>query len=189
MSNLQECNLCAERSYCRAPVSGCGDMNAEVCWLGRNPGYDEDQLGRPFVGNAGGKLNEGLNLTGLTRAKCWIDNISKCMTPKDVVPTQQCRKTCSSVWLLPTLCELKRLRLVVALGNEALHYFLNQSMVSELHGTIFPVPHAKVGQEGVAVFISYHPSAALRSTMMNNHFKSDMQRLKHYLMRQHLVTT
>ena len=184
---LKDCKQCREREYGTGPVPGCGNIDALVCLLGRNPGVQEDPVKRPFVGKAGGKLNEGLWLAKLPRAACWVDNVSKCMTPSNVKPTQQCLRICSETWLKPTLYNMKELKLVVVLGNQALHYFEPREVVGDLHGTVLPVAAGKVGKEGVSMFVSYHPSAALRSTIMNGYFINDMTRLSCYLRKNKLI--
>lgn len=188
VTQLADCKLCMERNYCRRPVPGIGPMDAEICFLGRNPGPDEDAVGRPFVGKAGGKLNEGFAMIKLPRADCRIENVVKCMTPKDKSPTQQCRKICSQTWLGPTLLSMEKLRLVVTLGNEALHYFISNITVGDFHGLVLPAPSNLVSHAGVEVFVSFHPSAALRSTLMNQHFVHDFQKLGYYLSSLHLLS-
>lgn len=180
---LKDCNLCIERNYGTGPVPGCGDLNALVCLLGRNPGISEDPVGRPFVGRAGGKLNEGLWVAKLPRQHCYVTNVSKCMTPTNVKPTQQCLRICSSTWLKKELDSLKQLKLVVVLGNQALHYFERHLTVGDLHGFVLPARE----NYSCPIFVSYHPSAALRSTIMNRHFIDDMFKLGHYLRKNKLV--
>lgn len=187
---LKDCNLCRERHYGTGPVPGCGNVAlAEICLLGRNPGVEEDPVKRPFVGRAGGKLNEGLVIAKCPRRLCYVTNVGKCMTPTNVNPTQQCLRICSDTWLTDELVALPKLKLVVSLGNQALHYFEKLGTVGELHGTVLPVAAGRIpGKEDVSVFVSYHPSAALRSTAMNKHFMNDMTRLGQYLRKHNLVT-
>jgi len=186
---LKNCDLCRERTYGTGPVPGCGNMQlAQVCLLGRNPGVEEDPIKKPFVGRAGGKLNEGCVLARLLRSMCYVTNVSKCMTPTNVNPTQQCLRICSDTWLTDELIALPKLKLVVTLGNQALHYFERHGTVGELHGTVLPVDAGRIpGKEGVSIFVSYHPSAALRSTLMNTHFMNDMTKLGRYLRKNSLV--
>lgn len=185
---LEDCTLCRERNYGTGPVPGCGNiLLAQICLLGRNPGVEEDPIKRPFVGRAGGKLNEGCVLAKLLRSICYVTNVGKCMTPTNVNPTQQCLRICSDTWLKDELAALVQLKLVVTLGNQALHYFERHGTVGELHGTVLPAEADKTGKEGVSIFVSYHPSAALRSTIMNRHFMNDMIRLGHYLRKNDLV--
>lgn len=186
---LKDCDLCRERKYGTGPVPGCGNvLLSKICLLGRNPGVEEDPVGRPFIGRAGGKLNEGLVLANLPRGVCRVTNVAKCMTPTNINPTQQCLRICSDTWLKDELYSIIQLKLVVTLGNQALHYFEKHGTVGELHGTVIPTTKDKVGKEDVSIFVSYHPSAALRSTLMNIHFMNDMRRLNHYLKKNKLVT-
>lgn len=180
---LKDCKLCIERKYGTGPVPGCGSLEALICLLGRNPGVSEDPVGRPFVGRAGGKLNEGLWTAKLPRSLCYVTNVSKCMTPSDVKPSQQCLRICSDTWLKDELDSLKQLKLVIVLGNQALHYFERHISVGDMHGYVLPAR----GDYSYDVFVSYHPSAALRSTLMNQHFMSDMARLGHHLRKKKLV--
>ena len=46
-------------------VPGEGPSNAKVMFIGEGPGYNEDQQGRPFVGQAGQFLEDLLRLAGL----------------------------------------------------------------------------------------------------------------------------
>lgn len=183
---LSECNLCKERKYGHGPVPGVGSLEVEICLLGRNPGVDEDRIGRPFVGKAGGKLNDGLIIAKCPRSICRVDNVVKCMTPKDVKPSQQCQRMCSATWLKATLRNMPNLKLVVTLGNEALHYFETLASVGELHGTLLTI-HRNWLHNDVDIFCSYHPSAALRSTIMDKHFVRDMEKLGRYLQENKLI--
>ena len=183
---LKDCKLCPEREYGNGPVPGCGDLCVQFCLLGRNPGRSEDSLGRPFVGKAGGKLNEGLVLAGLPRARCYVSNVAKCMTPSNVNPTQQCQRICTTTWLDDELYRLAQLKLIVTLGNEALHVFFKQLTVGEYHGLILPT---WLGERNIDIFLSYHPSAALRSTLMNKHFMGDMTKLGQHLKKNRFVGT
>jgi len=150
---LKDCKLCPERNHGQGPVPGCGSLRALFCLLGRNPGKSEDSIGRPFVGKAGGKLNEGLVLAGLPRTLCYVSNVSKCMTPPDVKPTQQCQHICTTTWLNDELQLLTQLKMVVTLGNEALHVFFKQLTVGEYHGLVLPVEfHGRT----LDIFVSYH---------------------------------
>ena len=46
----QRCEIAQLRTHV---VPGEGAENAEILFIGEAPGYHEDQLGRPFVGQAG----------------------------------------------------------------------------------------------------------------------------------------
>ena len=177
---LKECKECMERSFGHGPVPGHGNPKlAKICLLGRNPGVTEDLKGVPFVGRAGGKLNTGLVLAHILRNECYVTNMGKCYTPTSVKPSAKCYERCKELWLCNEMRSLEKLKLIVTLGNEALKYFEPLASVGELHGYPFPAkrPWGKLLEESITVFVSYHPSAALRSSIMNKHFMKDMSRL------------
>jgi len=170
--DLAKCMLCPERQFARVPVPGIGDIKTKIVLLGRNPGVNEDKQGVPFIGRAGGRLNEGCVLAGLLRRSCWVTNVSKCMTPTQRTPSKECRTTCVKQWLIPELREIDP-EVILTLGNEALQVFEIFGRVGELHGTIFMTD--KIWGPGrVQLFVSYHPSAALRSKSIYDLYRKDM---------------
>lgn len=58
-----------------------GKTNSKITLVGEAPSYDEIRLGRPFVGQAGEKLNECLHGANIIRQHCYITNLIKCMVP------------------------------------------------------------------------------------------------------------
>lgn len=183
---LEDCNVCEERKYANRPVPGVGNRElAEICFLGRNPGRTEDKDGVPFVGRAGKKLDVGLVLAGVLRRLVYITNVVKCMTPSNIVPSRACFFNCRTHWLVPEFMSLPKLKLIVTLGNEALKLFEPLGTVGNLHGTYFKTK--LVGEKKMLLFVSYHPSAACRSSLMNQHFMDDMGKLKILLLEEKLI--
>jgi DNA polymerase len=58
-------------------VFGEGTRNAEILFVGEQPGDKEDLAGRPFVGPAGGVLDEGLDAAGIERNLAYVTNAVK----------------------------------------------------------------------------------------------------------------
>jgi uracil-DNA glycosylase family protein len=58
-------------------VFGEGAREAEIVFVGEQPGNDEDLAGRPFVGPAGRVLDEGLEQAGIDRALAYVTNVVK----------------------------------------------------------------------------------------------------------------
>jgi len=185
---LAECNLCQERLFVKrvegvidAPVPPNGPPNAKVVLIGRNPGKEEIRQGRSFVGPAGQQLDRMLIAANLPRRLCWVTNVGKCFTPAEVKPSPRCLRTCAGQWLNQELAELSLNQelLIVALGDEALKYFEPEAYVGMLHGTSFFTPKPWLPSQRVEVFVSYHPSAALRSTAVKRFFlQNDAAALK-----------
>ena len=58
-------------------VFGEGTRNAEIVFVGEQPGDKEDLAGRPFVGPAGGVLDEALEAAGIDRKLAYVTNAVK----------------------------------------------------------------------------------------------------------------
>ena len=65
---------------------GSGNPNAEIVFVGEAPGYEEDQQGLPFVGDAGRLLTKIIESTGIKREDAYICNILKCRPPNNRNP-------------------------------------------------------------------------------------------------------
>jgi uracil-DNA glycosylase len=58
-------------------VFGEGSSDADVVFVGEQPGDQEDLAGRPFVGPAGRVLDEGLAAAGIDRSQVYVTNAVK----------------------------------------------------------------------------------------------------------------
>jgi DNA polymerase len=76
----QEAQLCTNCPlYARATqtVFGEGPADAEVVFVGEQPGDQEDKHGTPFVGPAGGVLDRALEEVGIARERTYVTNAVK----------------------------------------------------------------------------------------------------------------
>ena len=120
---LLACNACPLRQECRSPVPGEGPEHCEVMFIGEAPGKNEDLLGKPFKGEAGGVLNQLLKFISLERASVRVDNVCHCRPKANRTPTKEEAAFCASRWLEPELEQLQP-KVVVTLGLPATRYFL-----------------------------------------------------------------
>ena len=58
-------------------VFGEGSKNAEIVFVGEQPGDKEDLAGKPFVGPAGRVFDEGLAVAGIDRRAAFVTNAVK----------------------------------------------------------------------------------------------------------------
>ena len=90
LEKCQDCNLCKTRNKA---VLGQGDPYSKVLLLGEGPGFFEDKIGLPFVGNSGYILDTVLELLEIERKEIYISNIVHCRafwveTNKDRPPNE-----------------------------------------------------------------------------------------------------
>jgi len=81
---------------CTKVVFDGGDRASKVMFVGEAPGKHEDEQGKPFVGDAGDRLNELIreNLAEWTRDSIYITNLVKCRPAGDDDPRSLEIKTC-----------------------------------------------------------------------------------------------
>ena len=75
------CTLCPLAETRTKVVFGAGNADADLMFIGEAPGAEEDRQGLPFVGRAGGLLNELLGEIGLDRDSVFIANTLMCRPP------------------------------------------------------------------------------------------------------------
>jgi uracil-DNA glycosylase len=93
-SQVYGCRRCRLWVGAKHGVPGEGPLDAEVMLVGQNPGAEEDETGRPFVGRAGKYLTAVLAEYGIKREELFITNIVKHITPKNRCPLKDEIEAC-----------------------------------------------------------------------------------------------
>ncbi|MGZ5063263.1 MAG: uracil-DNA glycosylase [Usitatibacter sp.] len=147
------CGLCRQR---KQAVFGVGSRAGPWLFVGEGPGADEDELGEPFVGQAGRLLDSMLAAIGIKRGReAYIANVVKCRPPGNRTPTAEEALACAP--FLDRQIELIAPRLIVALGKTAATRLLGtEASVASLRGRVHDY-------RGTPVVVTYHPSYLLRS--------------------------
>lgn len=149
------CTACALHSTARNHVPGEGNPHAQLMCVGEAPGATEDELGRPFVGQAGQLLDKILIAIGLQRTDVYIANVLKHRPPGNRNPMPDEVQACSP--FLIRQIELIGPRVIVALGTFAAQTLLNtREGIGKLRGKIHRY-------YGVPLVVTYHPAALLRN--------------------------
>lgn len=155
-------------------VPGEGNPNADIMFIGEAPGAMEDKLGRPFVGQAGKFLDALLKSIDLEREDVYITNTVKCRPPENRDPSEEEKKVFAP-WLKAQI-EFIDPKVFVPLGRHALANFLQDVTISKVHGQIF-----KREKDNRAIFVMYHPAAALYNASLRQVLLDDMKNLKDFL--------
>ncbi len=168
VSVCTNCRLSAGRTNA---VPGEGHPDTEVVFVGEGPGFNEDQQGRPFVGAAGGFLNELLATIGWKRNEVFITNVVKCRPPGNRDPEPDEIAACAP--FLKRQLEALDPALVVTLGRFSMQTFMPGARIGQAHGTMRPVDPATGASDALA-FAMYHPAAAFRQQSLRDTMKLDM---------------
>ncbi len=154
-THIYGCRRCRLWRRAKHAVPGEGPPNAKLMLIGQNPGKEEDETGKPFVGRAGKFLNKILAETCINRDEVFITNIVKHTSPKNRKPFDDEVEACLPY--LETQMDIIKPKVVVLMGKVA-----------------WQTPRLN----GIAYMETVHPSAAMRFTKMRKRFKEDFGRLK-----------
>ena len=83
IEKIQDCDLKKNASKI---VFGEGDILSSIMLVGEGPGQKEDELGKPFVGDAGNLLNKMLKAINIERKKIYITNVVNYRPPNNRKP-------------------------------------------------------------------------------------------------------
>ncbi len=142
-------------------VQGEGPANAELMIVGEQPGDTEDLVGRPFIGPAGGVLDEALHEAGIDRGSVYLTNAVKHFKyrvrgKKRLHQRPNAEEIESCRWWLDRERELGMPRVILALGATAARAVMGKPVkIADLRGE--PI----VDRGSVAV-VTVHPAYLLR---------------------------
>lgn len=115
---IKGCQECPWKDRKSRTVPFDGNPDYGVLFVGRNPGRDEDRIGKPFVGRGGKILDRFLLEIGVDRKKIMITNVSKCYgAPNDIPPTVEVQNICEP--FIQSEIKLFQPKLIVLMGNDA----------------------------------------------------------------------
>lgn len=158
VAHAAECEHCTRASGYTNLVFGEGSETARLMFVGEAPGAMEDQLGRPFVGPAGQKLDEMIEAMGLSRQEVYIANVLKCRPPQNRTPLKTEAELCG-IWLKRQI-ELIQPEVLVALGGPAAKLLLGtESGITRLRGAWQEI---SIGNHTYPVMPTFHPAYILR---------------------------
>jgi uracil-DNA glycosylase family protein len=167
---VQRCQGCGLYAFATQAVFGEGPRDAELMFVGEQPGDKEDVAGAPFVGPAGQLFDRALAAAGIDRSKVYVTNIVKHFKWKHGAagerPSGKRRlhdkpnayevNACKP-WLEAEIARVKP-RIVVCLGSTAAQGLLgNDFRVTRQRGEFFEFDRAPL------ITTTVHPSSILRA--------------------------
>ena len=168
---IRACTACRLHEGRTNAVPGEGNASTEVMFVGEGPGFNEDRLGRPFVGRAGELLVRLLGSIGWRRDEVFITNVVKCRPPENRDPEPDEIASCAP--FLRRQLEVLDPALVVTLGRHSMARFMPGARISAAHGTLRPADPGTGVRDGL-VFAMYHPAAALRTPAIERTSREDV---------------
>ena len=172
-ARLQGCSLCPLCEQRNKVVFGVGNPQADVVLVGEAPGREEDEMGFPFVGEAGHLLDRILFAMKLSRQEVYICNVIKCRPPNNRDPQDEEIAACEQ-FLKQQLAAI-RPRIIITLGRFAAQTLLQtKDPIGRLRGHWYEY-------EGVPLMPTYHPAYLLRKPGGKRDVWEDMKQVIHRL--------
>ena len=163
LTEARGCTRCDLYKYATQTVFGEGPLDAQIVFVGEQPGDQEDLAGRPFVGPAGTVFDKALEAAGIDRSQVYVTNAVKHFkfvqrgkrrihNKPDAGEIAACR------WWIEHERELIRPALTVALGATAARSLVGKVVtISKVRGE--PLTLA----DGSECWVTVHPSSILRA--------------------------
>ena len=157
-------------------VFGTGNTEAKILCIGEGPGFNEDQQGIPFVGQAGKLLDKLFPLAGLERKDVFITNIVHHRPPENRDPLPE--EISAYGKYLDKIIEIIDPEVIITLGRYSMAKFLPNVFISSVHGKKYDITW---NGKNIAVIPMYHPAASLRNGNVLEMEKTDFVNLKEIL--------
>lgn len=172
---MQAFEHCEIKKGARKFVFSDGLPGARVMIIGEAPGRDEDQIGRPFVGQAGQLLDKMLDAIEMDRASedpakaVYIANVLPWRPPANRTPEKE-----EIAMMLPFLARhiaLAAPDVIVLMGNTPCQALLGRAGITRLRGQWTEV----LGRPALPMF---HPAYLLRQPLAKREAWADLLELR-----------
>jgi len=165
---------CALRATATQLVFADGNPQSRVMFVGEAPGYDEDIVGRPFVGRSGKLLDLMMAAIGLDRTSAYIANVVPWRPPGNRTPTPQ--ETAICLPFIRRQIELADPEFLVCLGGPAMQTLLGiKDGITRSRGRWFSYD---TGRREIRALATFHPAFLLRSPLQKRFAWRDFLALK-----------
>lgn len=165
--DIKRCRVCKKDAIGKA-VSGEGNPDADIVFIGEAPGRQEAASGRPFIGRSGQLLRGLIRESGFIEEDVFITSPVKYL-PKRGTPSQK-EIDHGRTHLFKQLDVIEP-KVIVLLGNTACNAVLEEKrQVLKDHGEI-------VEKDGRRYLITIHPAAVLRFPKYKPIMVSDFRKL------------
>jgi len=159
---IHACRNCPIGALENRAVMGEGPLGAPLMIVGEQPGDQEDQVGRPFVGPAGQLLDTYLTRAGIDRSAAYVTNAVKHFKfvwkgKHRLHQSPQAKEIDTCRWWLEAERNIVQPRLVLALGASAARGLLGKTVsISKARGGPLTL------DDGTELWVTAHPSYLLR---------------------------
>ena len=171
INEIKECEL---KKNSNNLVFSDGDFNSPVMIVGEGPGQREDELGKPFVGEAGLLLNKMLNAINIDRNKIYITNVVNFRPPNNRKPEKSEINRYS--YYLRKHISIINPKILILLGSTAMESLLGSNVkISKIRGTWKEII---INDKVYNSIVTFHPAYLLRQPDQKKYSWLDLKEIK-----------
>ena len=169
--NINNCKL---KESANKIVFGDGNEDSELMIVGEGPGQKEDELGKPFVGDAGKLLDRMLKAISIERENIYITNVVNYRPPNNRKPeTSEIIRYSEFLREHISIIDPKILILMGSTAMEAL--FGDKIKISKERGVW---KELIINQKTYLTMITFHPAYLLRQPENKKYSWTDLKEIR-----------
>ncbi len=171
IQNIQNCELKKNASKI---VFADGNINSSIMIVGEGPGQKEDELGKPFVGDAGMLLNKMLKAININRKNIYITNVVNFRPPNNRKPEPDEITKYSN--FLRNHISIIDPKILVLMGSTAMEsLFGSKIKISKERGNWKEVI---INNKTYLTIITFHPAYLLRQSDQKKYSWEDLKNIR-----------
>ena len=171
IQNIENCELKKNASKI---VFADGDINSCIMIVGEGPGQKEDELGKPFVGDAGTLLNKMLKAININRKNIYITNVVNFRPPDNRKPESDEITKYSN--FLKNHISIIDPKILILMGSTAMEsLFGSKIKISKERGNWKEVI---INNKTYFAMITFHPAYLLRQADQKKYSWEDLKKIR-----------
>ncbi len=171
IQNIENCEL---KNSASKIVFADGNIDSPIMVVGEGPGQKEDEIGKPFVGDAGMLLNKMLNAININRKNIYITNVVNFRPPNNRKPESGEIKKYSN--FLKSHISIIDPKILVLMGSTAMEsLFGSKIKISKERGNWKEVI---INNKTYLTMITFHPAYLLRQADQKKYSWKDLKKIR-----------
>ena len=171
IENIKNCEL---KSHAKQLIFSDGSSKSPIMIVGEGPGQKEDEIGKPFVGDAGMLLNKMLKAINIDRKNIYITNVVNYRPPNNRKP-EPAEIIRYSNFLREHISIIDP-KILILMGSTAMEsLFGSKIKISKERGIWKEVI---INNKTYLTMITFHPAYLLRQPDQKKYSWSDLKEIK-----------
>ena len=171
IENIKNCEL---KDSAKKIVFSDGNNQSKVMIVGEGPGQKEDEMGKPFVGDAGMLLNKMLNAIKIKREKIYITNVVNYRPPNNRKP-EPIEITRYADFLRKHISIIDP-KILILMGSTAMESLFGAKIkISKERGTW---KNIIINNKSYLCMITFHPAYLLRQADQKKFSWADLKEIR-----------